>query len=516
MSNSRTKNAILNIVVGFVSQMGILLLSFVGRAVFVQFLDISYLGINGLYSNILSVLALAELGLGNVIQFFLYKPVAENNKPLINSLVKYFQKLYFIIAIVVFILGVAFIPFLKYIVNSDLSQKELIIYYVLFLLNSVISYFAAHKIALFAAYQDIRLQKYTMLITNFLAQILHIVVLYICHSYVLYVVVTVLATIINAVLINVISNKRYSFLRLQKVENIPKVYRKHIVENIKSTFVYKIGATIVNNTDNILISIIISTAAVGLYSNYFMVVAAIQGFISIITTSLISGIGNLSAIGNVKRMKSVFNTLLLAYHVIAIFGAVSLYFLFDDLISIWLGNQFLLDKFTVFAISFSFYLTNAISPIWMFREANGLFKKVKYLLIATSVANIVLSILLGRIWGMAGILLATSVARIVTQVWYEPKILYSIVFKVSQKSYWLRETWYSILSIIAVFFCWQVTLCLPHSFLWMLLKGILFLVICILTYGIGNAKTAEIQEVLGFAKKLRFSDIKNKNTRNGE
>lgn len=510
MSNSRTKNAILNIIVGFVSQVGILLLSFISRAVFVQFLDISYLGINGLYSNILSVLALAELGLGNVTQFFLYKPVAEDNKSLINSLVRYFQKLYFIIAIVVFILGVAFIPFLKYIVNSDLSQTELIIYYLLFLINSVISYFVAHKIALLAAYQDTRLQKYTMLITNLFAQTLHIVVLYICHSYVIYVAVTVLATIINIVLINIISNKKYPFLKLKKVKKLPKVYREDIAQNIRSTFIYKIGATIVNNTDNILISIMISTAAVGLYSNYFMVVAAIQGFISIITTSLISGIGNLSATGNVKRMKSVFNMLLLIYHVIAIFGAVSLYFLFDDLIPIWLGNQFLLDKVTVFAISFSFYLTNAISPIWMFREANGLFNKVKYLLIATSVANIALSILLGRIWGMAGILLATSVARIVTQVWYEPKILYSTVFNVSQKSYWLREIWYSILSIIAVFFCWQVAFCLPHSFLWMLLKGVLFLAICILTYGIGNAKTAEIKEILAFSKKFTIRKCQKK------
>ena len=127
MENSRSKNAILNIIVGWGSQIGILLLSFVSRRIFIQFLSADYLGINGLYSNILSVLALAELGLGNVTQFFLYKPVAENDHKTINSLVNYFRKLYMMIAMVVLTIGLLLIPLLKYIVNSNLNHKELII-----------------------------------------------------------------------------------------------------------------------------------------------------------------------------------------------------------------------------------------------------------------------------------------------------------------------------------------------------------------------------------------------------
>lgn len=332
MANSRSKNAVLNISVGFGTQILILLLSFIGRKIFVHFLELDYLGINGLYSNILSVLALAELGLGNVTQFFLYKPVVENDKPLVRYLVKYFGKMYWCIAGTVFLLGVLLMPFLKYFINSDLPQNELLIYYVLFLLNSVVSYFAADKIALLAAYQDNRLQKYILLLTNTLAQVGYIIVLVVWHNYFFYVSVTLLMSILNVALINLICRKKYSFL-YEKSKEKPEGFDKHcIIDNVKSTFMYKIGATIVNNTDNILISAMISTAAVGLYSNYQMVVLAIQGFIAIVSTSLISGIGNLSATGNKKRMNSVFNVILLLYHLIAAYGAIAFYFLFQDLI----------------------------------------------------------------------------------------------------------------------------------------------------------------------------------------
>ena len=143
MSNSRSKNALLNIVFGYAAQMGILILSFVGRRIFLRFLSIDYLGINGLYSNILTVLSLAELGLDTAVLYSLYKPVADNDIPLINSLLKYFKKIYTVLAVGIFAVGLALIPFLKFIVKSSLNDNSLIIFYLLFLVNTVASYFVA-------------------------------------------------------------------------------------------------------------------------------------------------------------------------------------------------------------------------------------------------------------------------------------------------------------------------------------------------------------------------------------
>ncbi len=495
MSNSRSKNVLLNVFFGYIAQLGILLLSFLGRRIFIQFLSADYLGINGLYSNILSVLSLAELGIGSVTQFYLYRPVVENNQELVVSLLKYFRKLYFGVASVVMILGLSLIPFLKYIINSELPQNEFVLYYILFLLNSTVSYFSAPQVALLGANQDHRLYKLVSLFTNFLMQILHIAVLFIWRNYIAYVLMTLLASVCNVVFVDSLCKRKYRYI---KNKIVPQAINKNeIAKNLKSTFFYKVGAVIVNNTDNILISIIVSTAAVGFYSNYFMVVSGVQGFIAIVTTSLISGIGNLAAEKNGKRLYSLFHTMLLVFHCMAAFGGIAFYLLFNDFIAVWLGEHYLMSTAVVFAIAFNFYLTNAISPTWMYREANGLFNKVRYLMIAVAVSNVIFSVILGKIWGIFGILIATAIARMVTMVWYEPRVLFKTVFSCSSKQYWIAQIKYAALSAISLFLCYFATDFMPHSFLFIVLKAVVIFVICMAVFFLGTFKSNEFRDLKG-------------------
>lgn len=507
MSNSRSKNVFLNVFFGYIAQFGILFLSFIGRKIFVEFLAADYLGINGLFSNILSVLALAELGLGNVTQFFLYKPISEKNYEKVTSLFKYFKKLYMGIAAAVMAFGLMIIPFLSHIINSSLSQGELIIYYILFLLNSVVTYFSAPQIALLAANQDNRLHKIITLLTNFVLQFMHIAVLVIWKNYVVYVTATLLTTVLNVLVLNILTIKKFPFIKNKSEET--KFDKKYIIDNVKSTFVYKVGAVIVNNTSNIFISILVSTSAVGLYSNYYMVVSGIQGFIAIITTSLISAIGNLSAQGNKERMHSVFNVILLFYNFIAMLGGIGFYFIFNDLITFWLGKEFLMSNSVVFAIALSFYVTNAISPIWMYREANGLFNKVKYLMLWVATANIGFSLIFGKIWGVFGVLFSASLARIVTQVWYEPRILFKNVFNKSQKYYWFLQIKYLSATVISFILCYLLFPKTGTGFLSLIIKVITVTVICSVVFIIFVFKSTEFSEI----KNIFTSFIRQKNNR---
>jgi len=496
MDVSRSRNVAKNVTVGVIAQIITLVLSVISRRIFVSFLSADYLGINGLYGNILSVLALAELGVGSVTQFFLYKPVSEKNYNEILHLMRYFRKLYMIIAAVILTLGLLLIPFLNVIVNSDLQQSELILYYVLFLLNSVVSYFSADKIALLAANQDNRLQKYVAMGSAIVFQILYIIVLMLWHNYTIYVLVMILCTLSNVLVINFLCYKRYPYLRNRVVPSEGSVDKKRIITDVKSTFLYKIGATIVNNTTNIIISVMISTAMVGFYSNYYMIVVAIQGFIAIVSKAMVSGIGNLSVSQNTKHMQKVFNLMLLVYNFIAAFGGISLYLLFNDFIPIWLGDEFLLDQSVVFAIAFSFYLTNAISPLWIFREANGLFKKVRYLFLYTAAFTILFSVLLGHYFKLFGILLAPSLARIVTQVWYEPRVVYKSLFGGTSIAYWLKQFRYLLCAAVSLFVCYYLQMILPHTFVFIVIKAILFLAITGMLFLLGSLGTEEFSEFL--------------------
>jgi O-antigen/teichoic acid export membrane protein len=501
MENSRSKNAVLNILFGYIAQIGILALSLLGRRIFLMYLSVDYLGINGLYSNILTVLSLAGLGLNSAVVYSLYKPVAEDNKPLIASLVRYFRKVYTIIAIVIFALGLALIPFLKFIINSDLTQSDLVAYYVIFLLNTVSTYFVAHKVTLLFAYQEQRIEKMVSLGSAFVLQILHIIVLLIWKNYYVYIITTVFITIINCIILGIISDKIHP--EIKKFKNTVPFDKKPIIQRIQSTFIYKIGAVAINSTDNILISIIVNTAAVGLYSNYFVIVNAIQGFIATITTSLISGIGNLSAQGSIKRQHDLFFMMLLFYHFIAVTGGVGFFLLFNDLISIWLGKEYLFSQTIIFAIALSFYQTNAISPIWMFREANGLFKEVKYLLLVTAFLNIILSIVFGRMWGIFGILIATTISRIITQVWYEPRILFRNVFGYTAKEYWQKQTKYFLLSCVVFVASYCAIAYMPHSFAFLVLKAALIVGISTLVFWVFNRNSEEYETVASLIKLRR-------------
>ena len=446
--NSRTKNAFLNISFGYIAQIGIMILAFVGRRIFLHFLSADYLGINGLYSNILTILSLPELGLDTAVVYSLYKPVAEQDNKMIASLLAFFKKIYWVLSICIFAVGLLLIPFLRYIITSDLPTQDLVIYYVLFLTNTVASYFVAHKVALLSASQEQRIQKIVTLSTTFLLQIIHIAVLAIWANYYLYLVATVVTTIIS----NIILGRICSKIHVDVFDEIERVEfdKKPIIERIKATFLYKIGAVLINSTDNILISVIVSTVAVGYYSNYVTIISAVQGFIAIITTSLISGIGNLAISDGSQKQLRLFDEMLLFYHFIGALGFVGFFLLSNEFIMIWLGKEYLFDSLTVFIIAFNFYISDAISPIWMFREANGLFVKVRYLLIIRATINIVLSILFGVIWGTFGVLLATAVSLILSSFWYEPRILFRTVLKVSQSHYWIRQVKYAIATIVSL------------------------------------------------------------------
>lgn len=491
MSNSRTKNLKLNVMIGFLVQIGMLVLSFIGRKIFLNFLSVDYLGINGLYSNILTVLSLAELGLDSAVLFSLYKPVAEGNRPLIGSLMRFFRNIYYILAGAIFAVGLLLIPFLRFIINSDLPQNDLIIYYILFLTNTVASYFVAHKVALLSAYQEQRIQKTVSLCSSFILQILHIVVLLIWKNYYIYIVATVLTTIINNIILGGIARKFHSddFKTAETVEFDKKV----IYKRISSTFLYKIGSVLVTSTDNILISILISTAAVGLYSNYYTVVAAFQGFIAIITTSLVSGIGNLSVKGDKKRQREIFNLMLLFYHLVAALGMIGFSLLFNNVIDIWLGKEYLFDKWTVVVIAFNFYLSNAISPVWMYREANGLFDKVKFLMIIRAVINIAFSVLFGLIWGVCGIFLATAISLLLTNFWYEPSILFKNVFEQSAKQYWLKQLKYFLATAVALAISYISVRYLGDNIGWLILKAVIVCAITGIAFLIVSIKSGELK-----------------------
>lgn len=486
---SRSKKSARNIIIGFITQISLMAFAFSTKTVFVRLLGVEYNGVHGLYSNILSILSLSELGIGNVLNYALYQALKEDNQEKVRSLVEYFKKIYYIIAFIVLGIGVALVPVLPYIVNSALPQDKLILYYLLYLLNSVASYFVVYKTTVMVANQDNYIKNIFDASFTFLMYIVQIIYILIFKDFLGYLIIQVTCTIIKNVVLNVIANKKYPYLRGNNMDTTIPIDKHQLSSNIKATFFYKIATVILNNTDNILISVIVGTVYVGYYSNYYMIVTYIAAFVNIFIAGITASLGNLNAEHDNEASYRMFSILSLVFSFVGVITTSVFINCMQDFISIWLGTQHVQNFSWVIAIVINNYYNILISPVWMFRETMGLFKQVKYLMLITAFLNLVFSIVLGILFGVPGILIATVLARVTSQFWYEPKLLFRYKFKRSSKLFFVNQVKQVFTCLAAVFVSYLFCRHVESSFLGIVVKAIISTTIALIFVWFANFRS---------------------------
>ena len=433
MSNSRTENSLKNISFSIFNQLLNTFLTFLSRTVFIMCLNVDYLGISGLFGDIFSMLCLADLGFGTAMTYSMYKPLAEKDYDRLAGLIYFYKKVYRIIAIAITLIGVALIPFLPYLVNTTTEIQHLNLYYLLMLANVVSSYLVVYKTNILTADQKTYLiTKYTS-IFSVVRTIFSIIFLVITRSCIVYLVIQVVFTYGTNFFNSYLAGKHYPYIK-KKVKLQAKETRG-IFSNIKSVFLYKVSSVLITATDNTLISVIVSTTAVGYYSNYTIVTNKIYNLVNTIFYSLTASIGNLIVKENYERRYQIFEIMQSVSLIMTTFCLTCLLFLQEDFIRLWLGKEFLLDRLVLYAMLTNFYFSIILMPIWVFREATGLYQKTKYVMLMTALINVIVSIILGQYLGLAGIIFATSISRLVTYFWYEPFLLFKQYFGKSCLTY---------------------------------------------------------------------------------
>lgn len=443
--SQRTQKSAFNLITSIGSQLLTVVLSFVSRSVFIYTLDARYLGINGLFTNIISLLSLAELGVGTALIFSMYEPLAHNDKKKLAALTKFYKKLYTIIGIVIAILGLLLFPFLDFFINLDVGVPNVEYYYLLFLLQSVCSYFMVYKTSIMIADQKNYILTRNTMICNTCATFTQIAVLLLWKNYAIYLMVIVFFNILGNFYNSRVAEKQYPYINDNEV--LDSTEKRVIWDNIKSMFMYKLGGVALNNTDNILISKLVGTLEVGLYSNYSLILQKISNLTSLVFTSLQASLGNLNVDANPQKKKFMFDILSLMSFWIYGFCSICFCILFQDFICIWVGEDYLLSNATMYVSVANFYLQGVLYPIWCFRNTTGLFKETKYTMIIASILNIILSIVFGIKWGMFGIFIATVISRLFTNIWYDPYRLFKSYFNTSVMPYFVGE----ILRLIFIF-----------------------------------------------------------------
>ncbi len=450
----RTQQAKKNIAFGLISNFVILVMNFIQRKIFIWILGETILGINTLFTGILSMLSVAELGIGTAINYSLYKPVAEQDREKIKSYMLVYKKAYLTIAAVIAVMGVALIPFLKYLVDNPTGAtvRELTVYYLIFLFNTVSTYFVAYKYSLANAEQRGYIQTNITTITKIVSVITQIIVLLVTKSFFWFLIAQAAVELIQKIFAGIYLNRLYPYLRENDAGKLTKEEKDTVVTKTKALMCHKIGDVARLQTDSIIITSFINIETNGLVDNYNMVITYASNFVNTIFNSVLSGFGNLVATESKEKQYTVFKVYRFFACWLYGFATVGFWFLLTPLVGdIWLNHDWIVGQGIVTLVLIDFYFKGARVVLINFKIAAGAFEKDKYLSLIQGGVNLVLSIALVRIIGLPGIYVGTVVSGLIANVVW-PMIIYHDCFEKKAGSYFCGSIKYIavILGIVLI------------------------------------------------------------------
>lgn len=397
--------------------MSTLILSFVSRTVFIYILGAEYLGLNGLFTNILSFLALSELGLGSAIAFLLYKPIADNDIERMKTVMHFYKKCYLVVGTVILILGCCLMPFLGYLINLDQPIPEnLYLLFFLFVLQSAVSYFfAAYKQTFVNANQKTYVLTKIELIFTVVNCIVDIALLLVTRSFIIYLLGKVFVVVCKNLVISGKVDKLYPFLTEPVTDQLSKAEVRKVFKDIYSVSVFRLGSVLFNSVSNIVTSAVVGTIVVGYYSNYTMIVTQVEAILMLAFNAVAAGIGNVVATETKEKQFSVYKKIDAITSCAIIFSTVCLFQLLNSFINLWLGgvgSEYVLNQFIVILIVANMYVNCSCQVLDRFKTAAGEFTIGRDLQVVGGIVNIILSVILAKIWGFEGVLISPFICKI--------------------------------------------------------------------------------------------------------
>lgn len=503
---NRVQKSAKNVFWGLITYCITLILTFVNRTVFIQFLKVEYLGCNGLFGNILSMLSLAELGIGAAIVYSLYKPLAEDDIKSVQAYMNTYKNAYWLIAGIIAVVGLCLVPVLPYIVDQDMEigYGELRIIYTLFLLNTVLSYFFAYKRSLLSAAQYEYINSLNNTVFAILRNLLQVVLLFFTRSYYVYLGVTIVCTLISNYVISRKCDQIFPYLKKNN-EKLDKPRKKQLYKYVLAQSSHKVGGIVVSGTDNLLVTTMVTNGLymVGLYSNYVMVISSIRGVISIIFSSLTGSIGNLNTENDIGKRKKVFDDIFFATHILYSFSAICIFCLIQDFITLWLGESYTLNLAIVLVVLLNYVIGGLRTPCQIYNTTLGLFWNDRFKPWIEAAINLIASIVLIKFFGMVGVFLGTLVSTLATSLWIEPYLLYKHGFKMKLIKYFAVYLKYCIQFVFVGLIAYYISKIIPcESWIMWIVKAILICGITIGLFAIFNIKSNELKDLW-----LRFKQL---------
>lgn len=447
----RTRNATRNIVTGIVNKTVIIVLPFVIRTLIIYALGIEYTGLNGLFSSVLEVLNLSELGFSSAVVYSLYSPIAKKDEETVCSLLNFYRKVYVFIGVFILCIGLLLMPFIKYLIKGS-YPNDINIYWLffIFLFNSSLSYwFLGYKAVLLNAYQRVDILFNISTIANGILYVCQIIVLVFCKNYYYYILLMPCFTIINNLIIAKEVKRLFPQYRCQgKLSNEIK---KDIKKKIFALMIGKINGISRNSLDNIFISAFMGLTYSAIYSNYYSIMSSIISVLGIITGGMQAGVGNSIQTESEHQNYLDLKRFTFMYMWLAGWCTICLICLFQPFMALWVGADKLLPFSAMILLCMYFYILKMGDIQSIYFQAVGLWWEGKHLSLIEAAANLILNFWLVHKWGIHGIILATVMTLFFMNFFFLGRVTFRHYFKCEKWTEYFKDQLKYIL--VTVFAC---------------------------------------------------------------
>lgn len=508
MKINRTQNAIRNIIFGGILRIYQIVVPFIMRTVMIYCMGVEYLGLNSLFTSILQVLNLAELGVGSAMVYSMYKPITEDDDKTICALMRLYRTYYRAIGLVIAVVGIGLTPFIPKLIKSDLPAGLNI--YILYWLNlsaTVLSYWLfAYKNSLLQAHQRIDVTSKVTLLTNTLQYIIQIFVLVVLKNYYIFVIVMLATQAMTNVVTSIVVSKMYP--KFKPIGKLPKKMVISINHRIKDLFTSKVGAIIVNSADTIVISAFLGLTMLAIYQNYFYILSAIISIGTIIFSACTAGIGNSLIVESKKKNFQDLNKFTFMISWFSGFCTVCLLCLYQPFMDIWVGKNLKLEFSAVICFCIYYFVYEINQLLNLYKDAAGIWHEDRFRTLITAFTNLIMNLIIVQFWGIYGVILSTVLSTLFVGMPWLLHNLFTVLFsKTELLPYLKRLVLYVIVTTVSCLISYII--CVPIH-----LKGytllIVRLVICCIIpnmiFFLSYRNLSEFSESIAMVKRI----LKNK------
>lgn len=503
MENSRSRNAMRNVTAGIVYKVCSVCFPFVIRTLMIKNMGAEYLGLGSLFSSILQVLSLAELGFGSAVVFSMYKPIVEHNNELLCALYAFYRRVYRIIGIVVLMAGLLVIPALPKLIQGSYPENiNIYILYLIYLGNTVISYWMyAYKESILIAHQHSDISSKIATISTLGMYIFQILTLIYIRNYYVYIFFLPASTILINILRSKIVDRMYPEIVCKGTLDMEM--KKELFKRIAGLLLYKLSGICRNSFDSIVLSAFLGLVVLAKYQNYYCIIAAIVAVLNIITDSITAGIGDSIASEKVEKNYKDFNALYLIINWISSLCTTCLICLYQPFMTLWVGKEYLFPFYMVIMFGIYFYSQQIGNVASTYRQASGLWWEDKLRPIVESVANLVLNIVTVKYFGVVGVLMSTIITIVFINIPWASHILFKHYFKIDVKLYWFKIVVGIFPVILAASLSYFLCAFLPGGgIISFFIKGVICFIISNLVLMIFYSRCKEFSRICAIVKRI--------------